>query len=395
MIKNLLILIVSSLLILIIYSNYQKTISINDNLGYDGIYYYEISEKIKDRHEIKSNAPFIYRIGTPFIASLFNDIKKSYLFINIIFSFLNTVLIFILISNYLNIKQSLFLSILYNLHWIIGIRYTLFDPIGVDQIALSFLYCGIIILTKSFSLERKIYYILFISIFGVFFREIALIPSLVLLFISFKDNKKSILPILTGSLVYLTIILTFTKTNDYNGIVAAIKWFYIKGLGANLLALFNVYGLLIILLFIDISKSIEILKTYKELSITLIVILTLSLIGGSDTERILSWSLPFFYIIIFKLLLSKNLIKNIYVILIFSSLILTYRFFNTIPFDVSNTNHTIPILSYISNDFNFADLFSYHGNKIYTSIQLVEYLVLSLILVYLLKRNLNGNQRNS
>jgi len=395
MIKNLLILIVSSLLILIIYSNYQKTISINDNLGYDGIYYYEISEKIKDRHEIKSNAPFIYRIGTPFIASLFNDIKKSYLFINIIFSFLNTVLIFILISNYLNIKQSLFLSILYNLHWIIGIRYTLFDPIGVDQIALSFLYCGIIILTKSFSLERKIYYILFISIFGVFFREIALIPSLVLLFISFKDNKKSILPILTGSLVYLTIILTFTKTNDYNGIVAAIKWFYIKGLGANLLALFNVYGLLIILLFIDISKSIEILKTYKELSITLIVILTLSLIGGSDTERILSWSLPFFYIIIFKLLLSKNLVKNIYVISIFLSLILTYRFFNTIPFDVSNTNHTIPILSYISNDFNFADLFSYHGNKIYTSIQLVEYLVLSLILVYLLKRNLNGNQRNS
>lgn len=395
MIKNLLILIVSSLLILIIYSNYQKTISINDNLGYDGIYYYEISEQIKDGHEIKSNAPFIYRIGTPFIASIFNDIKKSYLYINIIFSFINTVLIFILISNYLNIKQSLFLSILYNLHWIIGIRYTLFDPIGVDQIALSFLYCGIIILTKSFSLERKIYYILFISIFGVFFREIALIPSLVLLFISFKDNKKSILPILTGSLVYLTIILTFTKTNDYNGIVAAIKWFYIKGLGANLLALFNVYGLLIILLFIDISKSIEILKTYKELSITLIVILTLSLIGGSDTERILSWSLPFFYIIIFKLLLSKNLIKNIYVILIFSSLILTYRFFNTIPFDVSNTNHTIPILSYISNDFNFADLFSYHGNKIYTSIQLVEYLVLSLILVYFLKRNLNGNQRNS
>jgi len=395
MIKNLLILIVSSLLILIIYSNYQKSISINDNLGYDGIYYYEISEKIKDRHEIKSNAPFIYRIGTPFIASLFNDIKKSYLFINIIFSFLNTVLIFILISNYLNIKQSLFLSILYNLHWIIGFRYTLFDPIGVDQIALSFLYCGIIILTKSFSLERKIYYILFISIFGVFFREIALIPSLVLLFISFKDNKKSILPILTGSLVYLTIILIFTKTNDYNGIVAAIKWFYIKGLGANLLALFNVYGLLIILLFIDISKSIEILKTYKELSITLIVILTLSLIGGSDTERILSWSLPFFYIIIFKLLLSKNLVKNIYVISIFLSLILTYRFFNTIPFDVSNTNHIIPILSYISNDFNFADLFSYHGNKIYTSIQLVEYLVLSLILVYLLKRNLNGNQRNS
>lgn len=388
MLKNLSIVLILNILIFFIYSNFQSKISINDNLGYDGVFYVVLANQFKNNEKLETNAPFVYRIGTPFLASLFENIPQAFFYINIIFSILSSLLVFILLTQYLNYYYSIFLSILYQLHWVSGIRYILFDPIGVDYIALCFMFSGLILIKLSIKENLKIFYLIIISIFGVMFREITLIPSIVYLFINFRNEKKSIFPIFIGIVSYILILLFVEKTNDYNNLVAALKWFYIKGIGTFALSLFNVFGLLVIIPFMFIKTTKEFIISNKIISIPFFIIIILGLIGGSDTERILSWSLPLYYIIVFKIVEEKNLISNKYMVFILISLLLTYRVFWIIPDNVEIQNHVYPLITFMSNDFNFADLFAYHGDKIFTSIQLVEYILLSIILFILLKRKL-------
>lgn len=389
-VKNLSIVLILNILIFFIYSNFQSKISINDNLGYDGVFYVELANQFKNNEKLETNAPFLYRIGTPFLASFFENIPQAFFYINIIFSILSSLLVFILLTQYLNYSYSIFLSILFQLHWVSGVRYILFDPIGVDYIALCFMFLGLILIKSSIKENLKIFYLIIISIFGVLFREIALIPSIVYLFINLRNDKKSLIPFFFGIFSYILILLFVEKTNDYNSLIAALKWFYIKGIGTFTLSLFNVFGLLVIIPFIFIKLTKEFILSNKIISIPFFIIIILGLIGGSDTERILSWSLPLFYILIFRIVEEKNLISNKYMIFILISLLLTYRVFWIIPDDVEIQNHIYPLVTFMSNDFNFADLFAYHGDKIFTSIQLVEYILLSIILFILFKRKLNG-----
>lgn len=389
MIKKLSIVLILNILIFFIYSNFQSKISINDNLGYDGVYYFELANQFKNNEKLETNAPFIYRIGTPFLASLFENITQAFFYINIIFSILSSLLVFILLTQYLNYSYSIFLSILYQLHWVSGVRYILFDPIGVDYIALCFMFSGLILFKLSIKENLKIFFLFIMSIIGVMFREIALIPSIVYLFINFRNDKKSLIPFFFSIFSYILILLFIDKTNDYNSLIAALKWFYIKGIGTFTLSLFNLFGLLVIIPFVFMKSTKELIKSNKIISIPFFIIIILGLIGGSDTERILSWSLPLFYILVFRIVEEKNLISNRYLIFILISLILTYRVLWIIPDDVEIQNHVYPLLTFMSNDFNFADLFAYHGDKIYTSIQLVEYILFSIFLFILFKRNLN------
>ena len=392
MVKNVIIIILSNILIFLVYNSFQEKISINENLGYDGIYYYKMSEQFQEHKQVTTDAPFIYRIGTPFLASLFDNIKLAYFYINIFSAILISVLIYFLFIEYFNFKLSIFLAILYQLHWISGIRYILFDSISVDFIALNFLFAGLILIKSNKSEIKKIIFLSILTIFGVLFREIAFVPATIYLILNFKFNKKSVVPFSLGIIVLLILHLTLIKTNSYHGIENAVKWFYIKGIGTYILSIFNVYGLLILIPVIFYTDLNRFYVSNKEICLSIILIMVLALIGGSDTERILSWSLPFFYIIVFQIIDDRKIYSNYIMFIIFTSLIFTYRVFWSIPADVENNKHILPIITYISNDFNFADLLAYHGLKQYTSIQLVEYLSLFTILYYFMKRRFNGNK---
>lgn len=392
MVKNVIIIILSNFLIFLVYNSFQEKISINENLGYDGVYYYKMSEQFQEHKQVTTDAPFVYRIGTPFIASLFTNIKLAYFYINIFSAILSSILIYFLFIKYFNFKLSVILSILYQLHWISGIRYILFDSISVDFIALNFLFVGLILIKSNLSNHKKIIFLLVLTLFGVFFREIAFIPAIIYFISNFRQERKSSFPLISGIILLLILHLTIIKTNSYHGIENAIKWFYIKGIGTYLLSIFNVYGLLILIPIIFYKDMIKFYLTNKEIYLSFAMIMILALIGGSDTERILSWSLPFFYIIAFQIIDSRKIYSQYLMLVIFVSLIFTYRVFWSIPADVENTKHILPFITYISNDFNFADLLAYHGLKKYTSIQLVEYLSLFTILYYLMKRRFNGNK---
>lgn len=409
MFKSISIIIFANILILLIYSQFQYSLEHNDGKGFDGVYYFEIIEQIQNNEKISTKAPFVNRLGTPsIIAFFFDDIIFGFKVINIIFSILISILIYFISIIYLDNKISILLSIIYQLHWISGIRYILFDPTTIDYIPLFLIYLSLYFILISH--KYQIIIVVILSSIGVLFREICLLPIIIQLYKMYSNNNynynflfkkqyiKKYFPLFIPFLIYLTLLLIIEfniieKTNNYNSIASAVKWIYIKGLGQIIHSIYIVFGLLIIIPLIFYNKIIEYKNDFELLYFLIITIFILSLIGGADTERIMNWSLPVFLIIITKIIIVTEFYKNILFYFIILILFLTFRIFWISPYEIK-TNSIFPVLTYLSNDFNFIDLFAIHGSKKYTSIALFQYIFLSFVIILfynLSKRKSNGN----
>lgn len=409
MYKNLLIVLFSNLVILFIYSQFQESMEFNDGKGFDGQYYYEITEQIENIENINSKSPFQYRVGTSYlVAYLFDDIKLGFIVVNIIFSIALSLLIYLLTNIFLNNFLSIIISLIYQLHWLTGIRYILFDPIGTDYIALFLIYLSLYIILIDFKYKYQL--VLAISTFGVFFREIAMLPIFALFLIDLNKGeftvtwKKVDLKIFSrlidlfipfGFLALITFAINdfeFFKDSDNSSTVNAVKWLYMKGIGQYVHSIFNVVGLFIVFP-IAFKKQIKDLDSkYKVLFIFAVLILFLAIIGGSDTERFIAWGLPIYSIIIAKLIIDNKMYKSntFYFIVVVS--ILTFRLFWLTPNKMYDGNNFLPVFTFIANDFNFADLFAMHGEKKFTSVALMQYLIVSAITLFFIKiRKRNEN----
>jgi hypothetical protein len=401
MIKNIVIVLIITLTILFIYGIFQESLKVNGGKGYDGVHYYEITEQIANKEKISSYAPFIYRIGTPFLVSkFFDDYIFGFKTINLVFSVILSIIIYLLASIYLENKLAILTTIFYQLHWISGVRYILFDPMGTDYIALTLIYLSIYMILRK--INNYTLWVILISSIGVFFREIALIPIIILIFNrlkeknfkwSYKDLKNAhlefllVIPVIIYVIINLSEVFNIflTKTNDYNSITSAVRWIYVKGIGQFIHSFYNVFGLLLIIPIVFYFKLKEYKNQFELLYLTLVIITFLSLIGGSDTERFLAWGLPIFLIIITKIIVETEFYKSKVFYFIIITMILTYRLFWISPYDINADVSIIPILTPLSNEFNFVDLFSMHGNKKYIAFALFQYLLLSLFSIYISK----------
>lgn len=409
MYKYLFIVLFSNLVILFIYSQFQESMEFNDGKGFDGQYYYEITQQIENNDNINSKSPFQYRVGTSYLVSfLFDDIKLGFIVINIFFSIALSLLIYLLANIFLNNYLSIIISIIYQLHWVSGIRYILFDPIGTDYIALFLIYLSLYIILKDFKYKYQL--VLAISSFGVFFREIAMLPMFALFLIDLYKGEFTIiwkkidlrifsrlieLFIPYGFLALITFAVNdfeFFKDSDNNTIVNAIKWLYIKGIGQYVHSVFNVVGLFLVIPIAYRKQLKDLDSNYKVLYIFSILILFLAIIGGSDTERFIAWGLPIYSIIIVKLIIDNKMYKSYTFYFIVMLSVLTFRLFWITPNKMYDGNNFLPIFTFIANDFNFADLFAMHGEKKFTSVALMQYLIVSAITLFFIKiRNRNEN----
>lgn len=399
MFKSIIIVLLSTFAILFTYGLFQKSLKVNEGKGYDGVYYYQITEQFAKNEKITSYAPFIYRLGTPFLVSIiFEDYIFGFKAINLVFSVILSILIYLLASLYLENKIAILTAFFYQLHWISGVRYILFDPMGTDYIALTFIYLCLYMISKK--INNYILWVTLISSIGVFFREIALIPMIILIYNRYKDNNYKwsfinlkniylvilfIIPFSIYALINLSEIFNIflTKTNDYNSITSAVRWIYIKGIGQFIHSFFNVYGLLLIIPFIFYNKLKEFKNQFELQYFTLIIIIILALIGGSDTERFIAWGLPIFLIITIKIIIETKYYKSRVFYYIMLTMILTYRLFWISPFDNFEGISKVPFLTPLSNEFHFADLFTMHGNKKFISFALFQYLFLSFVTIFL------------
>lgn len=383
---------------------FQKPISFNDGKGWDGRSYYKVAEDFSRGLSPKADAPHVYRIGTPLLASLlFKD--------NLLFSFkitnliANTFLVFLLII-WLRLyitdwRIRVLLSILYLTQWHGPIRFVHFYPAYVDPWALVFLLAGLIGIHKARTNPTLplICGLSLITLVGVMFREIVILVSIALLFstnpvIWDRNSVFSVrtvnkfplmyfIPFLFGLLGIAGVHVLVEQTSTVWFIKSAVRWAYNKPLLTYVHAWFIAFGPILIIIVYHWREALAFLGKHQFQLILLIAIALLAYIGGSDTERFLFWSLPVIYVLIGKALENNtSLLKSSPLLIVIGlSQCISQRLFWTLP-DFPNTfPHSLPIFTSIGSKVPYLDLWSYHGNRLVQFISLSQYFLLGLVLL--------------
>ena len=95
------------------------------------------------------------------------------------------------------------------------------------------------------------------------------------------------------------------------------------------------------------------------------MVLALSWIGGSDTEKFMFWAMPVIYLLIGLGIQSNPQVfqSRLLVLLLAASTICSMRWFWVVP-DYPNSFATpYPILSILSNHFQYLDLWSFFAER--------------------------------
>ncbi len=180
--------------------------------------------------------------------------------------------------------------------------------------------------------------------------------------------------------------LVSTQDNPYSFFRIAAYWAYNKPLLTYIHAWFVGYGLILIVLLYKWRYVLRFLAEHQYLFIYIIGFSVMAWIGGSDTERILYWSMPAIYLLVGKTIEDNPEIlgSRLFLGVLFGTQILSQRVFWSLP-DYPNSYTTpFPILTILSNQFQYLDLYSYHGNGGIQAISLAEYLAAAFVLLLIL-----------
>lgn len=386
----------------------QEPIKFNNGLGWDGEKYHQIATQVLNNQPISTKAPFVTRIGTPWLAvKLFGaDLKYSFVRLNTFFSLILPFLVyFYLRKRPINTGLATLSAVVYAAFWHSPVNFFIFYPYYVDPAALFFLFIGLIISTSQLSQKNKTIYLAFTCGIGILFREIAAIPAFVyfldyllyhsgikfnikeifskstLLKLLSNDSRLRLTPGVVAAIVYVIISLNVTATNSHKFWNSALDVFYNKSLVNYLHSLLIAYGPIVFIVFFNIKNFRSILATYKMEALYLYVFLILALIGGADTERIAFFGAPVVFFFIAKLVELDEVKSFTYFSVIVVSSLLSMRIFLALPTDVSDV-HTYPIITQFSLDFSYLDLYASHGDNKVRLVSFVEYVGIFVLLYF-------------
>lgn len=242
--------------------------------------------------------------------------------------------------------------------WQSPIRFVYFYPVYADPWLFVFLLLGLIGIfefTKKPTRARLIY-LAVISFIGVIFRESMLVIPMALLFAENPVALQSdslpklirapflnilkmprlvlIFPLLMGVLAFLMAKLIALPTNDSWSIIKkGSEELVKKGVLRYILGWFMCFGPILVIIFYNWRKNLLFLLDNQFLLIYMVVVALGALLTGTDTERILYWSMPVVLIFLGKFIQEKLPIlvlnKAFLVVLISGQLLFQRSFWST------------------------------------------------------------------
>ena len=416
-----------SIITIAISHSVQPEISYNDGLGWDGVNYHQMATQIANDEQISTKAPFVYRIGVPYlVAKLYPDnIKSGFLYLNWIFTILNSILLALLLSRFINRKWVIYLLVFFYItQWHGFLRFGSFYPVQVDPLAITLILSSFLVLLKKGISIIDIIFISLITIRGGFVREILVIPPFLLIMkafyysrsnVGFESNssesansfipKNSLIqkaieelvklkkylifvPLLIFISTYFAIRTYVEPTNSHKFYNAAADMLYTKSLFRFIHSWIVAYGAILILPTLFYKQTWAYLKQHKIMATYLAIIIVFSYVGGADTERIAYWGFPVVFILAGRVLdeieLSKPNLNFLYALLIIQ--IIAQRIFNIIPDYPSNCEGTTVLLTPIGNCFPYLNLFPAHSELIPAIIGFAEWTIVIAVLWWWKKR---------
>jgi hypothetical protein len=392
---------------LIVGFTFQKQISHNEGKGFDGVYYYQLASDFANGDTPTAKSPFVYRIGTPYVVSVFfpNDLMTGFKTVNLVFAVMSIFLLLVFLRLYLDDERIIVLLVsLYIIYWQAPLRLSIYYPVHTDPASITFMLASLIAVTniiREKSIRANLILLTFLTAIGVFFREICLVPAMALAFssiVTFKEKRFRLnlpqkakliyfIPLIVGLLGYILILLFVNKSDDSTFLGATLGWLYQKSIVVYLHALMMAFGPILILAIYNIRNGIQFLKREPHLLFFISAMLFVGLVGGSDTERLLYWSMPVVYILIGKFLSERGTLLNWQIIaLIAITQLISTRAFLFIPDFPNDFSSVIPFLTPLTNEFPLFDLWSWHGNRKMNIISFLQYATLFSALFWMLKR---------
>ncbi|MDQ3021652.1 MAG: hypothetical protein M3R36_13945 [Bacteroidota bacterium] len=385
----------------------QDRINVNGGKDVEGMHYFETSEKFSKDIEVTGSAPYIYRLGTPYLVSLLdkNNILQSFFIINLTANFISCLLLFWFLKLSIKSFAVIFTIVaLYLTHWFCNTRFIYYSSVIPDPCGLVFFLLGLILLQRLKRNESgmDIFLLTVTSFTGVLFSEIMILIPTALIFIKNPVNRKHPFFINPGKLYkfglifipllacisgfVLVHIILMNNFPDFSYLMSTAKLFYKKTLLNYLRSVFIVFGPVIVLLLFFYRQVINYLKENQHILIISISFCVMSFVGG-NTERILLWFFPVMLLLL-GLIIEKNLslIERTPILLtLILSQSISNRIFLTTGQPIENLkDFSFPVLTQIENG-GFFNLTTQYTNKLFGLLSLIEYLIVVGILFMMLR----------
>lgn len=404
-------------------AKFQKQISFNDGKGWEGVGYYQVAQQMADGMPIEAEAPYVYRVGTPFLVSVVspNDTFFGYKCVNVVANALTLCLLVAWLRLYLrDWRVRVGLVLLFLLQWDTPVRWLWFYPAHTDPWLWVFLLSGLIAMhhyQNQIEQNKRLWLgaLCALSAVGVLFREVALAIPLVFLFAFNPLERKSkwqterrtdgslwlqvesdarlprlweFLPLACGVMAWLILRRCVTQTDDYSFLHTAVQWARVKSPLSYLHGWMLAYGVVIFLPVFFWRQSIHFLKSHQHFLVYGVFFALMGWIGGTDTERLLYWSMPVVFLLIGRAVENNaKILRSVPLLLILGvcQLIACRAFLLTPDYTHGIESHSIPFFTPL-RDAYFMDLFSFHGTPRVERISLLEYGAFAGILCFWLAK---------
>jgi hypothetical protein len=384
----------------------QPPLTYNGGRGWDGGAYYQMAAQIAGGEPLRAESPFVYRPGTAALVAAFfpGDLMRGFKVVNLVAAGLASVLLASWLAGYLtHWKTVAVLVTLFVTQWHGPVRMTFFAPVYTDPWLLVFLLVGLHLISavhKGRRTNGQLWTLTAVTIAATVIREVGIILAGTVLFAGpdvtarhlfspaalverVRRRPLLLLPACAGLAAIATIRLAVTPTGDYAFARAALTILYTKPLHTYVHAWFVTYGPVLALVIVAWRSTATLLEAEPFLAAYLLAVCALAWIGGVDTERFLFWGMPIVYLAIGRAIEARPgwLRSAPLLVVLVAAQLVSQRIFWATP-DFPNDYITpFPVLTMPSSRAQYLDLFSLHGRRILEVISLLEYLVLTVILV--------------
>jgi hypothetical protein len=296
----------------VVLAMFQPVTTTSDGLGFDGASYHAMAEQLTRDDPPRAVAPFVYRVGTPWLASTVTRITgwslaESFRRVNLLSSLAATLLLMRWLRRHVSTGRGRWLVLgvfLCEPHS--PLRFTYYYPVNTDPIATCLLLSGLNLIDwiRDHPTRLRIATLAALVVVGVAVREVVLIVAVALLFISLEragaaPRLRLWLPLACGLLAMTAVrAWVVVQPSSYSFVDGVLYWIRWKTPAQLTLAPLLVFGPLAALPVVLWADTRRLLASRFDWCVYLGCFAVLAWIGGSDTERTLIFGSPIVWLLI-------------------------------------------------------------------------------------------------
>jgi hypothetical protein len=380
----------------------QRPLTYRDGKGWEGVGYYALAEQFVHREPLSTEGPYVFRLATPWLAAKVSpdDLWRGFQIVNVAANTVAVLLLWLWLRRHIRTASiRVLLIVIYLIQWDAPTRWIWFYRAHADPWLFATLFGGLLLVDhyRVSPTLGKWLGLCALSIVGVLNREVSLLVAVALIGVGNPlrglaapawPRWRDFVPLALGLATFVTIKKSVHQTDGYSFLTTVVDFLYNKGLGSFAHAWLLAFGPVLFIVLYDWRRAWEFLCERQDLAFYFLTCVGFGYVGGTDTERLLYWSIPVVLVLLGRAIERLRPVLSTWpaVIVLGGGQVLSSRILWTTPDYPTQPQHTFPVLQQFGSNVQFLDLFSYHGFKIKEAASLAEYLVLGVLVLWLMWR---------